>query len=204
MSITRTPDRLWPEGYFTSGILSKTYTPVQSQVKQSNKHSTGYLHTIPQDWQDNEKQRPRNCLPYIRGDCGGKTITYTVVSWIRSCNRMRTLIEKLVKFKYCLKFSYQQCINFLVLTNLPWQYKILTLRHLDSKYTGDFFAVSFQHFCKQKRIPPKIFLMSLINFHGNNKCYCSHQELNFLFISLWTNHHTKHVKLYFKTILRKP
>lgn len=49
---------IWWEGYFTCDIFfQKSITQVQSQEKQqtqSSEHSTDYLNSIPQDWQDNE------------------------------------------------------------------------------------------------------------------------------------------------------
>lgn len=69
------------------------------------------------------------------------TIKCNVVLWIRPWNRMQTLLEKLVKFTSSLELTIcQQQINFLVVTNLPWQCKML-VGDLDTGYIEAFFTI---------------------------------------------------------------
>lgn len=77
--------------------MSKTKSQQKHQVKI---HSTGYLASVAQDFQDcEEKKRKTKKLSQTRGVRGDRTSKCSVVPWTGSQNRKRTLTEKLMKSK---------------------------------------------------------------------------------------------------------
>lgn len=97
------------EGASPGSILSQN-PELQSNHEKNNRQTQVGGHFIrqlasPIDCQGHEKEEEAKKLSQTRGYWRDTIIKCNVIFWIRSWNRKRTLMEKLVNPEYSLEFS---------------------------------------------------------------------------------------------------